>query len=185
MRIRAAVVEEQGAPFVIEELELGGLRDDEVLVEIAASGICHTDLICRDQWLPVPLHAHFFAQSSFATYAVGRESTVVKVPDGMPLEIAAPFGCGIQTGAGAGNRHRGVPRRDHDLTGGRVVRGIVEGDSVPPHFLPRLYSYWQEGRFPVERMMTFYDFEQIEQAARDAESGAVINPVLRMSERSK
>ena len=33
--------------------------------------------------------------------------------------------------------------------------------------------------------MTFYDFEQIEQAARDAESGAVIKPVLRMSERSK
>ncbi len=26
------------------------------------------------------------------------------------------------------------------LTGGRVVRGIVEGDSVPDEFLPRLYA---------------------------------------------
>jgi hypothetical protein len=34
-------------------------------------------------------------------------------------------------------------------------------------------------------MMTFYDFDQIDQAAHDAESGAVIKPVLRMSERSK
>ena len=55
MKIRGAVVEETGAPFAIQELDLGELRPDEVLVEIAASGICHTDLICRDQWLPVPL----------------------------------------------------------------------------------------------------------------------------------
>ena len=38
MRIRAAVVEDEGAPFAIQELELGELRADEVLVEIAASG---------------------------------------------------------------------------------------------------------------------------------------------------
>ena len=67
------------------------------------------------------------------------------------------------------------------LVGGRVVRGIIEGESIPAHFLPRLFSFWQDGRFPVERMMTFYDFDQIDQAAHDAESGAVIKPVLRMS----
>ena len=55
--IRAAVTESNGAPFVVQELELGELQPDEVLVEVAASGICHTDLICRDQWLPVPLPA--------------------------------------------------------------------------------------------------------------------------------
>ncbi len=31
-------------------LELGELRPAEILVEVAAAGICHTDLICRDQW---------------------------------------------------------------------------------------------------------------------------------------
>src|SRR5918912_3502820 len=48
-----------------------------------------------------PIHSHFFGQSSFATYAVATERNVVKLDDDVPLEVAAPFGCGIQTGAGA------------------------------------------------------------------------------------
>jgi len=67
------------------------------------------------------------------------------------------------------------------LTAGRVVHGIVEGDSIPDVFLPRLITLWQQGRFPVERIMTFYDFDEIEQAAHDAESGSVVKAVLRMS----
>jgi aryl-alcohol dehydrogenase len=238
-----------------------------------------------------PVHAHFFGQSSFATHAVGREGTIVKLPDDVPFEVAAPFGCGIQTGAGSvlnvfnpapgssiavfgagavglsavlaaklagcsdvivvdlrpkrlelaqelgatavvdASAHeparaiRKLTRRGVDfsleasgspeaaraaahcvahtgvcgivgapavgtemsldintiLVGGRVVRGIIEGDSIPSLFLPRLFSFWQEGRFPVERLMTFYDFDDIEQAAHDAASGDVIKPVLRMS----
>ena len=45
MKIRAAVTESKCAPFVVQELELGEMRPDEILVEVAASGICHTDLI--------------------------------------------------------------------------------------------------------------------------------------------
>jgi aryl-alcohol dehydrogenase len=67
------------------------------------------------------------------------------------------------------------------LTGGRVVRGIVEGDSVPEVFLPRLIELWEQGRFPVDRFMTFYDFGQIDEAAHDAESGKVVKAVVRMS----
>jgi aryl-alcohol dehydrogenase len=367
MKITAAVVESKGAPFALQELELGELRDDEVLVKVAASGICHTDLICRDQWYPVPLpavlghegagvveavgsgvtrfapgdrvgmsydfcgscaacsklvpfycheffefnfassrpadgssalsregtviHAHFFGQSSFATHSVARERNIVKLDDSIPLEIVAPFGCGIQTGAGSvlnvmkpdagssiavfgagavglmavtaakvagcttivavdlrasrlelarelGATHvvdgskedaveairahtaggsdfsleaTGSPEAlraavdclaptgiagvigapafgteasfdvNHLLTGGRVIRGIVEGESIPTEFLPRLIELWQRGAFPVERMMTFYDFDQIDQAAHDAEAGRVIKPVLRIS----
>lgn len=364
MRITAAVVESKGAPFALQELELGELRDDEVLVEVAASGICHTDLICRDQWYPVPLpavlghegagvvravgaavaavapgdrvamsydscgacptcarglgaychsffehnfgasrpadgstaysrdgdpvHAHFFGQSSFATHSVARERNVVKLDDAIPLEVAAPFGCGIQTGAGSilnvlqpepgatvavfgagavglaamlaariagcarvvavdvrpsrlelarelGATHTvdashedpveailtlggadasleatgsptalraavdclvptgvcgvvGAPAFGVEvsldvntiLTGGRVVRGIVEGESVPQEFLPRLVELWRRGEFPVERFMASYDFDEIDRAAHDAESGAVVKPVLRM-----
>ena len=47
------------------------------------------------------IHGSFFQQSSFATYALGGERSVVKLPDSMPLERAGPLGCGIQTGAGA------------------------------------------------------------------------------------
>lgn len=363
----AAVTEGKCAPFLLEEVEVGELRDDEILIDVAASGICHTDLICRDQWYPTPLpavlghegagvvaaigrsvtkvavgdrvgmtfdscgscrscqrghspycesffaynfgasrptdgssalsrngealNAHFFGQSSFATQSVARERNVVKIETAIPLEIAASFGCGIQTGAGGvlnslaapagstiaiwGTGAVGLaaalgaaiagcsriicidlhqPRLDlalelgatdvvnagsedaveavrritgggadfaieatgspvvlrqavdalaplgecgvigapaigtevaldvnHILTAGRVVRGIVEGDSVPDLFLPLLHGFWAAGRFPVEKMMIFYDFDQIEHAAHDAESGDTVKAVLRMS----
>jgi aryl-alcohol dehydrogenase len=44
---------------------------------------------------------NFFSQSSFATYAIGDQNNVIKVPKEAPLEILGPLGCGIQTGAGA------------------------------------------------------------------------------------
>ena len=43
-----AVVREQGGPFHLEQVELSELRPDEVLVEVVASGMCHTDLLVRD-----------------------------------------------------------------------------------------------------------------------------------------
>jgi aryl-alcohol dehydrogenase len=48
-----------------------------------------------------PVHSHFFGQSSFATGAIVRECSVVKIADDVPFEVVAPFGCGIQTGAGS------------------------------------------------------------------------------------
>jgi aryl-alcohol dehydrogenase len=71
----------------------------------------------------------------------------------------------------------------HLMSAGRVVLGIVQGDSRPKEFLPRLYGLWRSGKFPVERMMQFYDFAEIDRAAQDAESGNVIKPVLRMEGR--
>jgi aryl-alcohol dehydrogenase len=47
------------------------------------------------------VHDHFFAQSSFATYALANEGNVVKVRSDAPPERLGPLGCGIQTGAGA------------------------------------------------------------------------------------
>jgi len=43
MKTRAAVAYEAGKPLVIEEVELDGPRAGEVLVEIKATGVCHTD----------------------------------------------------------------------------------------------------------------------------------------------
>jgi aryl-alcohol dehydrogenase len=44
---------------------------------------------------------HFFGQSSFATRTLATPRNLVKVPDDLPLELLAPLGCGLQTGAGA------------------------------------------------------------------------------------
>jgi aryl-alcohol dehydrogenase len=48
--IRAAVLRKKGGPLKIEPLELEGPRDDEVLVRIVSSGICHTDIDICDDW---------------------------------------------------------------------------------------------------------------------------------------
>ncbi len=44
--------------------------------------------------------SNFFGQSSFANYCLTYERNVVKVPEGVPLELVGPLGCGAQTGAG-------------------------------------------------------------------------------------
>ncbi|HMM15736.1 MAG TPA: NAD(P)-dependent alcohol dehydrogenase [Parvibaculum sp.] len=43
---------------------------------------------------------NFFGQSSLATHCLTYERNVVKVPEGVPLELVGPLGCGVQTGAG-------------------------------------------------------------------------------------
>ena len=364
--VTAAVVREQGS-FAMETAHLDAPRDDEILVKVVAAGLCHTDLVVRDQLYPVPLpivlghegagvveavgaavrkvapgdhvavsflncaacrpcfdgspascanfndmnfaghrpdgtHAltsadgeplndRFFGQSSFATYAIAHERNTVKVRDDVPLELLGPLGCGIQTGAGTVLRALEVgagasfavtgagavglsavmaahvagattiiavdvvpPRLElarelgatHTIHGGetdaveeirritgsgvdfaldttglpaligqgvdalrqrgtaailgashpdatldigantfmqscRTIMGVVEGDSVPDVFIPQLLDLYVQGRFPFDRLVTFYDFDQIAQAAADAESGATIKPILRMS----
>ena len=43
MKVRAAVAREAGKPLSLETLDLEGPKAGEVLVEIKATGICHTD----------------------------------------------------------------------------------------------------------------------------------------------
>jgi S-(hydroxymethyl)glutathione dehydrogenase/alcohol dehydrogenase len=47
MKTRAAICFEAGKPLVVEEVELAGPRAGEVLVELKATGICHTDEFTR------------------------------------------------------------------------------------------------------------------------------------------
>ena len=163
----------RGGPLEIESIEMEGPREDEVLVRIVASGICHTDIDLCDDWdagdTPVvlghegagvvervgrrvtsvkrgdpvvpsyqscghcrpcrngrPSHCkylyeanfgfhrldgsnalqrsgvrgHFFGQSSFASHSLATERNLVKVSRDLSLELLAPLGCGVQTGAG-------------------------------------------------------------------------------------
>ncbi len=47
------------------------------------------------------IHGSFFSQSSFADFALANERNVVRVRPDIPIEILAPMGCGVMTGAGA------------------------------------------------------------------------------------
>ncbi|MGD8984379.1 MAG: NAD(P)-dependent alcohol dehydrogenase [Desulfobacteraceae bacterium] len=70
---------------------------------------------------------------------------------------------------------------DMDLImNGRTVRGVIEGDAIPDLFIPKLIELYSQGRFPFDRMITFYPFEEINQAVEDMEEGRVIKPVLQL-----
>jgi aryl-alcohol dehydrogenase len=365
MEIKAAVTFKNSDKFKIEQVDLSDPKDDEVLVRIVASGICHTDLAARDGHLPLPpppsvfghegagvvekvgkrvtkvkpgdhvvlawdycgactackagkvlyclnfflhnfhgarpdgtttlrkgdqvIHGNFFGQSSFASFALANERNIVKVSKDVPLEILGPLGCGVMTGAGAvmnslqakpgtsiavfgvgpvgisavmaavvngckiiiavdihearlkkakefGATHTVDASKEdpvkavQDITGGgpnfslecvgnpkvfrqtvdvlprlgvcgllgvvppgtevvldmdlimngRTIKGILGGDAVPDKFIPKLIALYKEGRFPFDRLITFYPFSEIEKAVEDMEKGLVIKPVLRM-----
>ena len=55
------------------------------------------------------VRGHFFGQSSFATHVLATERNLVKVSKHLPLEILAPLGCGMQTGAGTVMNSLSVP----------------------------------------------------------------------------
>ncbi|MGD9239667.1 MAG: NAD(P)-dependent alcohol dehydrogenase [Desulfobacterales bacterium] len=368
MDIKAAVVFEKSGEFSIEQLQISDPNDDEVLVRIVGTGVCHTDLAGREQYLPIPperafpavfghegagvvetvgarvskvkpgdhvalswdfcgacpscksgnepycndlflhnfngarpdgtttlrkgdqvIYGSFFCQSSLANFALANERNIVKVRKDVPLEITGPLGCGIRTGAGAVmNTLRPSPGASiavfgvgpvgmsailaavvcgcttiiavdiipdrlekakdfgathivnasetdpveaiRDITGGgaeyslecvgnpevlrqavdvlprcgvcgllgvvppgtevsldmdlimngRTVRGVLAGDSISDLFIPKLIELYSQGRFPFDRMITFYPFDQINQAVEDMEKGRVVKPVLQM-----
>ncbi|WP_398481031.1 NAD(P)-dependent alcohol dehydrogenase [Tardiphaga sp.] len=64
---------------------------------------------------------------------------------------------------------------------GRKVRGICEGDAVPDLFIPSLVELYKQGRFPFDKLVKFYDFDQINQAVEDSEHGRAVKAVVRFS----
>ncbi|MCD8012178.1 MAG: NAD(P)-dependent alcohol dehydrogenase [Lachnospiraceae bacterium] len=64
----------------------------------------------------------------------------------------------------------------------RTIRPCYEGDSVPQIFIPRLVQLYKEGKFPVDKIIEQYAFEDIEQARIDSDSGKVIKAVVVMNE---
>jgi aryl-alcohol dehydrogenase len=66
------------------------------------------------------------------------------------------------------------------IMNGRTVKGILGGDAVPDQFIPDLIQLYQQGKFPFDRMITYYSFDEINKAVKDMEQGLVVKPVLRI-----
>lgn len=226
------------ALIALQEVQLGELRPDELLVKMRAVGVCHTDIVVRDQWYPVPLPAVLGHEGGGIVEQVGSAVSGFDVGDhvslsfnscgicrqcltGRPsycvdffgrnfgssrphtsearrpevvslevtaspkvlrqaLECLAPAGvCGLIGGAAFGTEV--TLDMNSILIPGRTVRGLVEGDSIPQLFIPRLVELWRQGKFPVDRIVSTYDFDATDQAVHDAEGGKAIKPVLVMS----
>ena len=81
MQITAAVVRERSGAFQIEKIELCDPRDDELLVEVVASGMCATDLHGRDAYYPTQFPKVFGHEGAGIVRATGRGVTGFKPGD--------------------------------------------------------------------------------------------------------
>lgn len=363
MEIKAAVTHSKGEEFKLEHVELDDPKDNEVLIKIVASGVCHTDTSARDQEVPVPLPAvlghegsgvvekigsnvhtvepgdhvvlsfsscghcenclrgypayclhlmdlnfggtmndqtkrihqgdeelsSFFGQSSFGTYAVANVRNVVKVDKDVDLSLLGPLGCGIQTGAGTvfnklqpkfgetiavfgcgavglsaimaaniigcekiiaidvhdnrlnlakelgatevlnGSKVNIVEEIKNITNGGanytvestsvpdlarysvqalrplgtsanvgvtpdtefnvfedivaegKSIVGANQGNSIPQLFIPELITYYKVGRFPFDKLLKMYKFDEINQAFEDSKEGTTVKPIVKMT----
>jgi S-(hydroxymethyl)glutathione dehydrogenase / alcohol dehydrogenase len=95
MKTRAAVAYEAGKPLVVEEVDLEGPKDGEVLVEIHASGVCHTDEFTRSGQDPEGLFPVIFGHEGAGVVVdVGRGVTSLARGDHViPLYTPECRGC--------------------------------------------------------------------------------------------
>lgn len=108
MQIKAAVVRTKGAPFNIEPVSLRTPVADEVLVRIVATGMCHTDMIIRDQYYPVPLPVVLSHEGAGIVGSVGPQVKHLQVGDHVVLTYGRCGHC--------------MPRRRSEL----VLQGVLQ-----------------------------------------------------------
>jgi len=70
---------------------------------------------------------------------------------------------------------------ENELMGsGKKLVGVVEGCSIPQIFIPELLEYYKKGIFPFDKLITYYNFKDINQAFEDVHKGKVIKAILKM-----
>lgn len=94
MRITAAVARTAGQPLELESCELDAPQRGEVRVRVEACGICHTDLVARDQYWPVPLPAVLGHEGVGIVEALGEGVTQFAVGDRVLMSFGACGHCG-------------------------------------------------------------------------------------------
>ncbi len=110
--------------------------------------------------------------ADYAIEASGRAEALRRAVDCLALLGT----CGLIGGPPAGTE---VTLDMNRLLFGRTVRGVLGGDSIPDLFIPYLIELYLTGRFPFDRLITFYPLREINQAADDSLQGRVVKPVLR------
>jgi aryl-alcohol dehydrogenase len=67
------------------------------------------------------------------------------------------------------------------LLQGQAVRGFMEGNSVRDVFIPRMIDLYAQGRFPSDKFVRFYPFDEINRAVEDQRNGLAIKPILQVA----
>lgn len=109
MQTRAAIFRSAGAPLEVRDVELDGPRAGEVLVRMAAIGICGSDLhILKGEW-PAPVPLVVGHEGTGTVEAVGEGVDGLRPGDPVVLSWAA--GCGACPACGRGRPALCVPLR--------------------------------------------------------------------------
>ena len=61
---------------------------------------------------------------------------------------------------------------------GKSLIGVIEGDSIPQQFIPRLLELYRSGRFPFDQLIDTFPFQAINDAIEAVHAGKVIKAVL-------
>jgi S-(hydroxymethyl)glutathione dehydrogenase/alcohol dehydrogenase len=89
--VKATVLHEVGSPTAVEDIALRPLRDHDIRVRLAASGVCHTDLSVCDGGMPAVLPCTLGHEGAGIVTEVGPAVTAVAV--GMPVVLTWNVAC--------------------------------------------------------------------------------------------
>ncbi|WP_124981016.1 NAD(P)-dependent alcohol dehydrogenase [Nonlabens xiamenensis] len=109
----------------------------------------------------------------------GVEASGVKEVAEMAFNALAQRGTLAVVGAPPGGTDYAFDANDLILSGRKVI-GVVEGDAIVKVYIPRLIELFEQGRFPFDKLVSFYPFEDINKALHDMHDGKVIKPILTM-----
>ena len=136
MKITAAVAETVGSPLKIKELELDELRPDEVRVRLVATGVCHTDAVVRDGWIPTTFPIVLGHEGAGVVEAVGSTVTDLAPGDHVVLTVAS---CGVCRNCRSGHPSYCLDSYGQNFAGGRGFGTDTSlrdeaGNAVNSHF---------------------------------------------------
>jgi aryl-alcohol dehydrogenase len=109
---------------------------------------------------------------------VDRILDATGVPAVISAGVAGLAAGGIFAFVGAPPFGTTVPVDVNAMLAGRSLVGVTIGDAQTQSLIPAMVRLHARGRLPVEKLITSYTFDQIQQAADDIHGGRVIKPVL-------
>ena len=136
VEVTVAVLREAGAPLKLERATLAAPRADEVRVRVVATGVCHTDMVVRDQLFPTPLPIILGHEGAGIVEAVGASVTTVAPGDHVVMTYMS---CGLCLPCETGHPAHCSHMHPLNFGGGRMdgstaTCGCGDGAAIHDHF---------------------------------------------------
>jgi aryl-alcohol dehydrogenase len=62
----------------------------------------------------------------------------------------------------------------------KTWKNVIQGDAIPQVFVPQMIDMYKAGIFPFDKLMTFFDFADINEAFKANHDGTAVKPILVM-----